>query len=1142
MLKNSNKIKKILAIMLLMLTIFSTGQPVFAASGSGSFVGGQYDSGMKTTDNQNTGKGVMIRRLINNTTGERMTTFCSEYLVEFKSGVIYNGEYYTPTDNTIKRTCKIAYLGWYSKYPDYVIDGGILAADMKWVKQEYVFTQQYIWETLGQSNATFIDSTVQSQYIAFKNDINNKIENIEKKPSFCDSAITVDIGETITLTDTNGVLADYPSLDKTSEGIRFVHNKGENTMSITVSNDCALENYSISEEMMKNWGFIKEISKDNDTTIYFSFKDGIQNQFYAMNYNDPVSMSMNLQVNLLGKIELSKLDKDGQLIDGAIFQVNGPDNFSKEVTVTKGKITIDNLKKGTYTIKEKTAPKGYLLNTNTYTVEVVPNQITKQAIVNENPTGIISIIKKDSETASTPQGGATLRGAVYKVYANEDIYNVAKTKKFYSKGDLVATRTTNVKGETEDICELPLGKYIVKEEQAPTGYMIDKTEYEVNLTYKDQNTKIITQNVTSTDKVKKMQVHIYKTGTNGNSGLVAGLAGAEFTIKLYSDVEKARKLGYSYSEIWEGLDEYGNSVKVDSNRVKEAQKIAPTYEIITTDAKGDAYTKEKLPYGKYIVKETKIPQNFIGAEDFTFSITQDESEIQEIAQKVKHLVVNNEQLATYIKLIKKDAKTGKTVTLSSSTFEIKAVEDIYDVTTGESLYPKGQAITQKIGSTTYSSFTTNADNIIVLDNSFNTTSDDKGSVTTPLLLPAGNYEITEVKAPEGFLQLEKPISFKIENIKNLDRNQEGDCIIEVIIENEQPTGTLSVNKNIVVRQDVDTSLVNTSDLSGIQFKLTAKEDVIDSANGAVIYKKGQEINTYNLDKNGDLKIENLPMGIYELQEVKTLDGLVLNTTKYEVKFTQKDQVTKVYTETKEITNDTTITEISKTDITGEEQLIGAQLSVFDEEGKVIDSWISIDEPHKIEGLVAGKTYILREEIAPEGYTIAEDIKFTVQNDKDVQLVKMKDMPIFKTIKIVKADSETKETIKVNFKFGIYENFECTKLIKEIESDKETGTVVFEGLRYGTYYIKEIKAPNGYLLSNKVIKIEINDKGTFADGELLEDDNSICSFTFYNQLIPAIQTGNERNYPLLLSSLLISLAGLIFCVSKKKFFKSYNKFN
>ena len=162
---------------LLILLIINTVQPVLAASGTGQFVGGQYDSKMKTTDNQDTDKGVMIRRLINYSTGEKMTTFCAEYSVNFKTGVIYNGEYYTPTDSTIKKACKIAYLGWYSKYPDYVIDGGILASDMKWVKQEYVFTQQFIWETLGQSNATFIDETVQNDYIVFKNDINNKINN-----------------------------------------------------------------------------------------------------------------------------------------------------------------------------------------------------------------------------------------------------------------------------------------------------------------------------------------------------------------------------------------------------------------------------------------------------------------------------------------------------------------------------------------------------------------------------------------------------------------------------------------------------------------------------------------------------------------------------------------------------------------------------------------------------------------------------------------------------------------------------------------------------------------------------------------------------------------------------------------------------
>ena len=1229
MLKTSKKSKGIIAFFLLILIIMNTVQPVLAASGTGQFVGGQYDSKMKTTDNQDTDKGVMIRRLINYSTGEKMTTFCAEYSVNFKTGVIYNGEYYTPTDSTIKKACKIAYLGWYSKYPDYVIDGGILAVDMKWVKQEYVFTQQFIWETLGQSNATFIDETVQNDYITFKNDINNKINNIEKKPSFCNMPINIDIGQTITLKDENQVLADYTSIDKIIEGIRIVHNKGENKLTVTISNECVLENYTISEETMKNWGIIKETTKDNDTTIFFSFEDGVQNQFYAMNYNDPVTMSLNLQINLLGNIEIKKLDENGELIDGAIFEINGPENFSKEVTVTNGKIVLNKLKRGTYIIKEKVAPNGYLINTNTYKVEVEPNKTTTQAVINKmptgtftlvkknadktsviegtkyriwnnngyekefttdkegkivvtglelgkynyqeiqatqgylidtntysfelkykdqntsviyanaektniEPTGTIKIIKKDSETGSIPQGDAKLENAIYNVYANEDIYNVSKTKKIYSKGDLVATRTTNKKGETEDVTDLPLGNYIVKEEKAPIGYLIDKTEYEVNLKYKDQNTKIITESITSTDKVKQMKVHIYKSGIKENSGLVPGLPGAEFTIKLCTDVEKAYNQGYSYAEIWKGIDELGNAVNVDKNRVTQAQKIAPTYEILTTDENGDANTKNKLPYGKYIIKETKAPKDFKNAKDFTFSITQDESEIEEIEQKVKHLTINNEPLETYLKLIKKDLKTGKTVTLNSSTFEIKATQDIYDRGTGKILYKKGEKIKQKIGNTEYDSFTTNADNIVVPDNSYNTQNDDKGSVTTPLLLPVGSYEITEIKVPQGFLELEQPISFNIESIKEYDKNDNGDYIKEIIIENEQPTGTLIINKNIVVREDVNTSLVNINDLSEIQFKLTAKQDIIDSADGVVLYKKGQKINIYNLDKNGNLKIENLPIGTYELQEIKTLDGLVLDTTKYEVKFTVQNQVTKVYTETKRLSNNTTIIEISKTDITGEKQLIGAKLTVLDEDGNIIDSWVSNEENHKIEGLTVGETYILREEIAPEGYEIAEEIKFKIKNDTEIQKVQMKDIPILKTVRLIKCDSITNEIIKTDFKFGIYEDSECTKLIKEIESEEQTGTVVFKDLKYGIYYIKEIQAPEGYLLSDKIVKIEINNKDIFVDGELFEEENSECQFVYYNTQIPKIQTGNERNYPLLLSSLLISLSGLIFLISKNKF--------
>ena len=221
-----------------------------------------------------------------------------------------------------------------------------------------------------------------------------------------------------------------------------------------------------------------------------------------------------------------------------------------------------------------------------------------------------------------------------------------------------------------------------------------------------------------------------------------------------------------------------------------------TVQISVTDKDGNAYTKNNLPYGKYIVKETKTPTDYETAVDFTFSITDDESEIKEIAKKTKHIVVNNEQLETYIKLIKKDLKTDKLVTLNSTTFEIKATKDIYDRATKKILFKKGETISQKIGNTTYTSFTTNADNIVVPDNSFNSKNDDKATITTPLKLPVGSYEITEIKVPTGFLQLEEAVKFEIKNVKDYDKDKDGDFIKEVIIKNEQPTGTIKLDKTI----------------------------------------------------------------------------------------------------------------------------------------------------------------------------------------------------------------------------------------------------------------------------------------------------------------------------------------------------------
>ena len=992
-------------------------------------------------------------------------------------------------------------------------------------------------------------------------------------------------------------------------------------------------------------------------------------------------------------------------LEGAKYRIWSEDaNYDETFTTDEnGEIKVEGLKLGKYQYQEIQAPNNFLLDNNVYSFELTYKDQNTEVVyasaekTNDEPTANITIIKEDSETGNSQQGDATLAGAIYNVYAGEDIYDATKTRKIYSKGDLVATRETDENGNTEPVTGLPLGKFQVKEEKSPEGYMVDETIYEVNLTYKDQYTKIVTGSVTSKDKVKKMQVHIFKSGIKENSGLVPGLQGAEFTIKLYNQVEDALNQGYTYEEIWNGLNEYGEKVVVDENRVNEAQKIAPTVETITTDENGDAYTKNKLPYGKYWTKETKTPEDFYASSDFSFTISEDESEVIEIAKKVKHLYVNNEQMEAYIKLVKKDVDTGKIVTLNSTTFQIKASEDVYDRGNRKIIYKAGDIITQKIGSTVYDTFTTNAKNLVVPNGSFSNTDDEEGTVITPLKLPAGDYEVIELTIPDGYLELEEPIKFSISEIKDYDQDSSGDYIKTVEIENNKPFGTIIVDKSVALKENVDTSIINIEDLSKIKFKLTAKENIIDMADGSIIYNQGQEIETYNLDKNGDLKIENLPMGIYELQEIETIDGAVLNETKYEIKFEQKDNTTKEYIETREIENETTLVEISKKAVTGDDELEGAKLTLFDKDGNIVDSWISGKQPHTIEGLKVGEkftlredlsplgfvkasditftientsevqkitmidkvvtmskvdiageelegakmqvidkdgniidewtsskephkinnlieneTYILREEVSINGYVKATDIEFTVSDekknehiemidkivlisktdlvtgeelpgaelvvtdedgneidrwisgetphqvigleegkdyvlteitcpygfeqaesinftvttDKETQLVEMKDMPILKNIKIVKKDIDTQEVIKDDFKFGIFEDAECTKLIKEIESDKENGTVTFENLRYGKFFIKETQAPNNYQLSDEILKIEINDQGIFINGQVFDEADSTVTFTYYNRRIPEIQTGNEVNYALLGTNLIISLAGII----------------
>ncbi len=1440
-----NKLKKILAIIFIAMTVFSTAQPIFAvsSSGTGKWVAGQWGSEVFTTDTESP-NGMLIRRLVNYTTGERLTVFCCEHGVDCVTGEIHTATHTVPTEAKMKEACKVAYFGWYEKYGDYVVDGGIMAEGMKSRKMDYVFTQQMIWEVLGQSNATFKASSIQSQYNSFKATINEKIANMKKQPSFVNDTITLEVGETKTITDSNNVLKDYVNFDKTVDGIRIQHTKGQNTLSITVDESCTKETYKISESTMKSWGIIKEETADQDSTVYFVFKEGVQNQLYTLNYNDPVTMLLDLKIDQYGRLELSKLNTNRDLVDGAIFTVTGENGFNQDVQVKGGKITLERLKKGNYTITEKSSPNGYLLNTETYTVTITPNQTTKQAIVNNEPTGSITVEKTNSN-------GDKVQGAKFTIKANEDIYNVAKTVKYYTRGETVAIITTDRTGIANKD-ELPLGKYIVEEIEVPTGYLLNTEKKTVTLKYKDQNTNVIYESVTvendeptgnltieKTDRDTGNKNRVDKKSHHGDATLkgtvytlyakekITNVAGtvtyfskdeqiATFTFNEYGiasikitnnstpaeisvsgNMIKGLPMGkyyakettvptgymkdtniYDYTFLYRDMNtktiEIAGTVKntvqkapfevikVTTNDNTTAEVVANAeftailskyvdfygsfdeakkhlsefasdeYSIFRTGSDGHGISG-LLAYGEYTVNETYTPSPEIETvEQFYVTIDRDSK------TPVKELVENDLPFESYIKLQKQDKKTGKFVTYSNATFELYRLNEETN---------KWEQVECKVGNQYFKSWTTN----------------NEGIARTENKLEAGKYKLTEIKNPTGFLQLDEELIFKVDNRNStLNYDKDWDAWITVTAKNEQPTGTLKLNKKVNLREDVDKTMIKDIDFTQISFELVAKENVIDYADGSVIYEKDKRVGTYNLKADGTLTVENLPMGKYYLKELTTIDGAVLDQTEHEVVFEQKDTKTKVYTVNLNIENETTCIEISKTDITGEKELIGAKLSVIDENNEVIDSWTSTEKTHKIEGLKVGETYTLKEEIAPNGYVKATEIKFTVNNtadiqkvtmidkivemtkedfggkeiegaelkvvdkdgkvvdswtstkephringlvegesytlyedyapdgfvisteieftvtldketqkvtmvdkvvevlktdidgnaiegatltitstktknivdkwettteahkvsgliegqsyilheekvvdgyvkatdiefivttdketqeiimidkvveiiktdlvtgeeiegaelqvvdedgnvidewtstkephkvtgleenknykliektapygyeiteeisftvteDKETQKIEMKDMPILTDIKVVKIDSQTKEIIKEKFTFGIYEDEECTKLIKELKSNKEDGFVTFEDLRYGTFYIKELKSPNGYELSNRIAKVEINDKGVFVDNVEIQKDNEVYSFEFENQKIETPKT-------------------------------------
>lgn len=1189
--------------------------------------------------------------------GKRHMAFCIEC-----GAPLWDGDFtanikdlktYTKTDLT--KAYKVAYVGWYSVYGDDIIDVG--HSNYRGIMRTYAYTQQYIWEVLKQKPGSFVVSDYQAEYNAFKSRVNNKIKELDNEiPSFDATTITLDIDKPYTLTDSDGHFKNYPTVNKTIDGIKIEHAKGSNDLRITVTEECTAERYKFSGDDVG-----LAVHHGGSTSKVFMVENDYQDTAYTNYYPIDPTFDLTFNINQTGGLTIKKTNNKGNLIGGSTFKIwcDSTEYNQTKVVPSNGILEVDRLKAGTYKIQETHAGTNYLLNDTIYTVEVVAGSKVEENIVtveNSEPTGVITVTKKNTN-------GDTLgAGHTFKITATEDIYNAARTVKHYSKGQTVATLTTDSTGSASK-SGLPLGKYTVVETGTVSGYLLNTTPKYVTLVYKDQNTSVVyaSTSIANSEPTGKLSVHKEDVLTHNGKSVDGSYKHGDVTIEgavytLYAKnkitnragtityfnanepvgtytfdkkgVAKAKitntttkaKLVASESEI-SGLPlgnfylkettvpngysldttvytydfTYLNSstsvltktstvynqikrepfeiIKISSitndtaELIENAQFTAilkryvdyygsfnealkhtsefaeDEWDVLTTDSRGYAKSK-RLAFGNYVVNETYVPnKDLIPVKEFNITIRND-SETPTQNWKIE----NDLPFQSYLKMVKKDSKTGKNVTYSNATFELyKKNGDSWD------------KVSCKVGKEYHSTWTTDSD----------------GCAYTETKLKYGIYKLCEISMPTAFLELENDIIFEISaSNPSCEYDSDKDAWITVEVKNEQPVGKLNITKVAEKIQEDSgyTYLAEDIDYTKISYKITAAENIINYIDGSLHYSKGQEIGTYFLDKKGKFEIE-LPLGKFYVQEMTTLQGYALDESIHEVEFTQIDKTTKVYKINLDFENNMTTVEVEKKNINGDfikdatlelyeiseengeevrtlldswktsdkghiikglkvnsrcvlvekevpdnfvkakeieftvnnssekkvfemidkqvevqklttenqdvagkitesEPLIGAELEVIDEEGNVVDSWVSSKEPHYVSGLIEGKNYSLIEKNAPEHYLIAEPIKFTVDENKENQVIIMKDKLDIVPITITKFAND--DSLNGHKKGDKLENCEFTiydkdgKVVKVITTEAN-GSVDINLLR-GEYTICETKSPDFYLNDSEPQKI------------------------------------------------------------------------
>ena len=938
----------------------------------------------------------------------------------------------------------------------------------------------------------------------------------------------------------------------------------------------------------------------------------------------------------LGSLKLRKTDKGGKLLDGAVFHVSG-NGYDRDVTVTNGEITVNELPIGDYTVTEKTAPNGYLVNVAPFKTTVSANHTAETTITDEAPTGKISIKKSDSK--GNVQGEASLEGAEYTVYGAD--------------GQEVGKITTDKDGNGS-LENLVLGTYTVKETKAPESYDLDWNTYTVELTYKDQNTAIILGNVDSKENVKTGKIEIKKTDTEGNplkSGEFGIYANADMYIgdTLYkkgqlvvsiktddSGVARSGDLPYgSYyvKEISAPTQEGGNShnfvlsddtqyVKINGKNKTDTvtfvdKKVTASKTTITgtdeikgavmtvTDNDGkviDTWTSDGNPHSikglhegwEYTLTETTAPKGYVKAESIKFTVSTDKKD-QTIVMKDKQFTASKKDVSgkNYVEGAKlevrddqnrvvdswtstkedhyvsglEEGKTYRLVEAEAPKGYVKA-KDVFFTVSNEK---KNESVVMKDAKITASK--TEVTGTKEVEGAKMTVTDEKGKTVDEWtsgkeehsisgLEEGKKYTLTETTAPKGYVKAES-IEFtagdkdqklvmkdkqvtvtktevsgtdEVEGAKMTVTDEKGKTVDEwtsgkeehyvsgleegktyTLTETTAPNGYVKAESiEFTVSKDKVNQKVNMLDkqISVTKTDITGTQEVP----GATLTVKDADGNTVDTWVSGEKEhyVSGLEEGkTYTLIEETAPEGYV-----------RADEITFTVTKEKvdqEVNMFDAQVKVTKTDALTGDSVKGAEFTVFDKDGNIVDKWTTDGTAHAVSGLDAGCEYILKETKTPEGYMTAPDRTLVVSGEQNMD-VEIKEQPVLTDIEVQKVDAQTKKVIRSkDFEFTMYSDAECKNAITTVSADKNAGTATFKDLRYGTYYIKETKAPTGYLLSKEVKKVVIDDN--------LENVGKTYSFVYQDTPMPTtgVKTGDGTDIKKFTALTGISGIVLLICV-------------